>query len=48
MKGLVLPALIGAMIAATSLALAGCEPRKPGEPKTPTPKVDFTHERSNA
>jgi hypothetical protein len=41
-------ALIAALIAAMCLGLAGCEPRKPGEPKTPTPKVDFTHERSNS
>lgn len=28
------------------LALAGCDPKKPSEPKPPTPKVDFFHERS--
>lgn len=28
--------------------LLGCEPRKPGEPKPPLPKVDFTHERSTS
>jgi hypothetical protein len=44
MRRLVLPALMAAL----GLGLAGCEPRKPGEPKTPTPKVDFTHERSNS
>jgi hypothetical protein len=44
MTSLVLPALVAAL----SLGLAGCEPMKPGEPKPPIPKVDFTHERSNA
>jgi hypothetical protein len=34
--------------AALALALAACEPKKPSEPKTPVPKVDFTHERSNS
>lgn len=29
-----------------SAALGGCDPRKPAEPKPPTPKVDVTHERS--
>jgi hypothetical protein len=29
-------------------ALLGCEPRQPGEPKPPIPKVDFTHERSTS
>jgi hypothetical protein len=38
MKGLCLLAL--------SASLVGCDPRKPAEPKPPTPKVDFTHERS--
>jgi hypothetical protein len=27
---------------------AGCDPKKPSEPKPPTPKVDFTHERSTS
>ena len=30
------------------IGLAGCEPKKPSEPKTPTPKVHFTHERSSS
>ena len=34
--------------AALVLALAACEPKKPSEPKTPIPKVHFTHERSNS
>jgi hypothetical protein len=38
----------GLAIAVLTLGFAGCEPRKPAEPKTPTPKVDFTHERSNS
>ena len=29
-------------------ALAACEPKKPSEPKTPIPKVDLPHERSNS
>ena len=29
-------------------ALCACEPRKPGEPKPPIPKVDFTHQRSTS
>jgi len=29
-------------------ALCACEPRKPGEPKPPQPKVDFIHERSTS
>lgn len=29
-------------------AVSACEPRKPGEPKPPLPKVDFTHERSTS
>jgi hypothetical protein len=28
------------------LGLTACDPKKPAEPKAPTPKVDFTHERS--
>jgi hypothetical protein len=39
------------VIGAFAIALAGCDPKKPSEPKPPTPKVDltqvdFTHERS--
>jgi predicted small lipoprotein YifL len=34
------------LIAAVVLGLAACDPKKPAEPKPPTPKVDFTHERS--
>jgi len=42
-------ALLAALLAAVLAAgLAGCEPKKPSEPKTPTPKVHFTHERSNS
>jgi hypothetical protein len=35
------------LTALLALGLAGCEPKKPSEPKTPIPKVHFTHERSN-
>ena len=38
-------AILAALLA---IGLAGCEPKKPSEPKTPIPKVDLTHERSNA
>ena len=38
-------AILAALLA---IALAGCEPKKPSEPKTPIPKVDLTHERSNS
>jgi hypothetical protein len=31
-----------------ALGLGACEPKKPGEPRTPVPKVDFTHERSKS
>ena len=34
------------LIAALFLGIAACDPKKPAEPKAPTPKVDFTHERS--
>jgi hypothetical protein len=35
------------LIAALFLGFAAaCEPKKPAEPKPPTPKVHFTHERS--
>ncbi|HWI97460.1 MAG TPA: hypothetical protein VNU96_00485 [Burkholderiales bacterium] len=39
-----------ALLIATTLALglAACDPKKPAEPKPPTPKVDFTHERSTS
>ena len=30
------------------LGLGACEPKKPGEPRPPIPKVDFTHERSTS
>jgi len=36
------------LLTALALALADCEPKKPSEPKTPIPKVDLTHERSNS
>jgi len=36
------------LLTVLALALAGCEPKKPSEPKTPIPKVHFTHERSNS
>jgi len=36
------------VLTALVLALAACEPKKPSEPKTPIPKVDFTHERSTS
>jgi hypothetical protein len=36
------------LLTALALALAACEPKKPSEPKTPVPKVDLTHERSNS
>jgi len=36
----------GILIAVLALWLAACDPKKPGEPKTPTPKIDFNHERS--
>jgi len=35
------------VITVLALALAGCDPKKPAEPKPPIPKVDFTHERSS-
>jgi hypothetical protein len=31
-----------------TIALAGCDPKKPAEPKPPIPKVDFIHERSTS
>jgi len=31
-----------------SLALAACEPKKPSEPRPPTPKVDVTTDRSTS
>ena len=34
------------LITALFLGLAACDPKKPTEPKPPTPKVHFTHERS--
>jgi predicted small lipoprotein YifL len=34
------------LIAAVVLGLAACDAKKPAEPKPPTPKTDFTHERS--
>ena len=40
--------LIPVLAALLALGLAACDPKKPGEPKTPIPKVDFTHERSNS
>ena len=40
-----LTALLAAVLTA---GLAACEPKKPSEPKTPVPKVDLTHERSNS
>jgi len=42
--------MLRSLLAATTLALglAACEPKKPAEPKPPTPKVDFTHERSTS
>jgi len=33
-------------LAALALGIAACDPKKPAEPKPPTPKVHFTHERS--
>lgn len=36
------------LIAALFLGLAACDPKKPVEPKPPTPKIDFTHERSTS
>jgi len=36
----------GILIAVLAVGLAACDPSKPGEPKTPTPKIDFNHERS--
>ena len=38
-------AILAALLA---IGLAACEPKKPSEPKTPIPKVDFNHERSNS
>ncbi|HEY1288293.1 MAG TPA: hypothetical protein VGF58_08200 [Burkholderiales bacterium] len=35
-------------LAALVLGLAACDPKKPAEPKPPTPKVHFTHERSTS
>ena len=34
------------LIAIFAWSFAGCDPKKPAEPKPPIPKVDFTHERS--
>jgi len=34
------------LLAALVLGITACEPKKPAEPKPPTPKVDFNHERS--
>jgi hypothetical protein len=34
------------LIAVFFLGCAACDPKKPAEPKPPTPKVQFTHERS--
>ena len=39
--------LTAVLAAALTAGLAACEPKKPSEPKTPIPKVHFTHERSN-
>jgi len=36
------------LIGALAMVLAGCDPKKPSEPKSPTPKVDSTHERSRS
>jgi hypothetical protein len=36
------------LIAVLFLGLAACDPKKPAEPKPPTPKVQFTHERSTS
>lgn len=36
------------LVAALVLGFAACDPKKPTEPKPPTPKVHFTHERSNS
>lgn len=41
-----LRALCWVSFAAFAAVLIGCEPRKPGEPRPPQPKVDFIHERS--
>jgi hypothetical protein len=38
---------VGLLIVLAMLVL-GCEPRKPGEPKPPVPKVDFNLERSTS
>ena len=38
----------GLLIAVFVLGVAACDPKKPGEPKPPIPKVDFTHERSTS
>jgi hypothetical protein len=42
--------LTRALLITTTLALwlAACDPKKPAEPKPPTPKTDFTHERSTS
>jgi len=36
------------LMAALVLGIMACEPKKPAEPKPPTPKVDFNHERSTS
>jgi hypothetical protein len=36
------------LITVFALAVSACDPKKPSEPKPPTPKVDLTHERSTA
>jgi hypothetical protein len=36
------------LIAVFFLGFAACDPKKPAEPKPPTPKVQFTHERSTS
>jgi hypothetical protein len=41
----ILTALLAAVLAT---GLTSCEPKKPSEPKTPIPKVHFTHERSTS
>ena len=45
MKNLVIAALFLALFLVFA---AACDPKKPAEPKPPTPKVDFTHERSTS